>query len=100
MSDHGQPSRPKRMGARLLLAAGAALAVAVLSLSPASAQDTVGGVDAAHSCARHADDPHGCGHAYDEAARLLEAHSGSAAHGQFHGCARHTDHPADHPGHC
>ena len=96
MSDHGQPSRPKRTGARLLLAAGAALAVAVLSLSPASAQDTQAGVDAGHSCTRHADDPHGCGHGYDEAARLLGAHSSSTAHGQFHSCVGHTDHP----GHC
>ena len=60
MSDHCRPSRPKRLGARMLLAAGAALVVAVMSLSPASAQDTEGGLDAAHNCARHADDPGHC----------------------------------------
>ena len=96
MSDHCRPSRPKRLGARMLLAAGAALVVAVLSLSPASAQDTEGGLDAAHTCARHADDLHGCAHAHDEVAGLLEAQRGSTAHGQFHNCARH----ADDPGHC
>ena len=80
----------------MLLAAGAALVVAVMSLSPASAQDTEGGLDAAHTCARHADDLHGCAHAHDEVAGLLEAQSGSTAHGQFHNCARH----ADDPGHC
>ena len=96
MSDHGQPSRPKRMGARLLLAAGAALAVAVLSLSPASAQDIVGGVDAAHPCTRHADDVEGCVDAYGHLAGVLQGQNGSTAHGQFHSCARHTDDP----GHC
>ena len=96
MSDHCRPSRPKHLGARMLLAAGAALAVAVLSLSPANAQETHGGLDAAHTCARHADDLHGCAHAYDDVARLLESQSGSTAHGQFHNCARH----ADDPGHC
>ena len=93
MSDHSQPSRPKRMGARLLLAAGAALAVAVLSLSPASAQDTEGGVDAAHGCTRHADHHKGCADAHGYRAELPQGESGSTAHGQFHSCARHTDDP-------
>lgn len=90
MTNHPHISRPRRIGARVLLGAAAAVTAVALFASPAGAHPTPGGHDPAHSCARHTDDSDHCRAMHEDHLVGLTQHVG------FHDCLRH----GDDTGHC